>query len=110
MAGPDLPNRQRQLGVQNKGSQIYTLGVRGQITIGRAPVPMTVYVDTSVVSRIPWLKELFSIQLFDQAALFNLSKKTRIDEVRRGEVLGLRIGLALEHRLERLVVGRRQSF
>src|SRR4029077_5018807 len=56
------------------------------------------------------IKELFSIQLFDQAALFNLSKKTRIDEVRRGEVFDLRIGLALEHRLQRLVVGRWQSF
>src|SRR5262249_26220245 len=64
-----------------------------------------------VVPRIPRLIEsLFSIQLSDQAALFNLSKKTRIDEVQRGEVLDLRIGLALEHRLERLVVGRRQPF
>ena len=56
-----------------------------------------------------YTEELFSIQLFDQAALFDLSKKTRIDEVRRSEVLGLRISLAFEHRLERLVVGRWQS-
>ena len=57
-----------------------------------------------------YTEELFSIQLFDQAALFNLSKKTRIDEIRRGEILGLRIGLAFEHRLKRFVVGRWQSF
>ena len=69
------------------------------------------YVGTAVVERVlGFINELFSIQLFDHAAPFNLSKKARIDEVGRGEVLDLWIGLALEHRLERLAVGRWQSF
>ena len=84
-------------------------GVKSLLT--ERVAPMTVYVGTAVVQRVlGFINELFSIQLFDQAALFNLSKKARIDEVGRGEVLDLWIGLALEHSLERLVVGRWQSF
>ena len=54
--------------------------------------------------------KLLPAQLLDQAALFNLSKKARVDEIRRRHSFQLRIVLAPEHGLERLLVGRRQAF
>jgi hypothetical protein len=51
-----------------------------------------------------------SIELFDHAALFNVSKKTGVDEICRRGTLELRIALSFEHRLDRLLVGRGQGF
>src|SRR5690349_3651563 len=53
---------------------------------------------------------LFPIKLLDHAALFNLFKKTCVDEIRRPEIFCLWIGLAIEYRLQRFFIRRWGSF